>query len=238
MDEVNHELVGKLHGYVQWAAEEVWHKDKNNSQKKQCLDYLRKHKKLRFEAAASVIKELCDVVAKKQVPFHDQKLSVHEDLRETMIAIKTVFGQAYAELFVENALYATEMMHGYALELHGVITRQAQLLVAVNKDTYEDYVQQVLYLYGKEQELDEKLQQYAEQAAISSTQVLEHLNQNYFGRMEKLAKDNTYIQDQAPVFIAGYALALCSRTLATIYDSSSSSEAVEAVFLKNLANHS
>lgn len=235
MEEVNGELLGRLQGYVNWASEVVWHKQKHDSLKQQSVKILKKQRKKGYDVHAQLLKQLSDVVARKQVPLHEQNVHVHEDIRETMNLLKIMFSKAHAELFVEDAVYASESMHEHAVLLHDAICKQALLLKAVSQQTYDDVVPQVIFLCEKEAEIKQKLQYHAEQVSQSSVKVLLHINENYFVRMKKLALDHQYIEDQRQVFVAGYALALCSKTLATLYEVPIDMVAVEEVFLSNVA---
>lgn len=234
MEELNVELLGRLQGYVNWSSEIVWHKQKHDSLKQQSLQHLKKHQKKGYKINAQLLKQLSDIVVKKQVPLHSQKVHVHDDIKETMNILKSVFIKTYPELFVEDAVYVSERMYEHAILLHDAVSRQALLLHALNQDTYEDVLPQLFFLCDKEIGERQKLQAYAQDVLVSSARVLAHMNNNYFVRMKKLASDSQYIEDHRQLFVAAYALALCSRALATLYDVSEDSNALEELFLSNV----
>ena len=235
MEELNPELLGRLLGYCEWAAEVSWHKQRHDAAKKEFLTQLEKQKKSGFQKNAEILGKVSTLVVQKQVPFHKQNVHVHEDIHETMNALKPLFMDMHAELFVEDAVYAAEKMHEHAVLLQDTVSSQAALFKAIGHQTYADYLPQILFLYDKEVESEEKLKDFAADAAKSSNIILKHMNDNYFVRMKKLAADQQYIEDHRQLFVASYAVGLCSRALGMLYGLPGDElKVTEDVFLKNI----
>ncbi len=238
MEELNPELLGRLHGYCEWAAEVSWHKERHDAAKKEFLTQLKKQQKSGFQKNAGILSRASALVAQKQVPFHRQNVHVNEDIHETMNALKFLFMDMHAELFFEDVVYSSEKMHEHAVVLHDVVSRQAALFRAISHHTYVDYLSQILFLYDKEANIWEKLKKYAGESLKSSHTILKHVNGNYFVRMEKLAANQQYIEDQRPLFVATYAVGLCSRALGMLYglpgEDLDDLKVIENVFLSNI----
>jgi len=217
MEELNPELLGRLQGYCEWAAEMSWHKQRQSAAKKGFFDTLQNQQSKGFDINAEILGKVSALVLQKQVPFHQQTVQVHEDIHETMTALKTLFKDMHTELFVEDAAYAVGKMHEHAVVLHDTVSKQGALFKAMGHKTYADYFSQILYLYDKEGDTEEKLKFFATDALKSTHIILKHVNENYFVRMKKLAVDSQYIEDHRELFVAVYAVGLCSRALATLY---------------------
>lgn len=230
------ELVGRFHGYVQWGAEIHWNKQEQHAHKIEVISLLEEKQSLGFEATKSLIHELKQVIEQKQIPIHEQKMRVFNDIKETVAALKPHFKNMHAELFVEDAAFAAQRLHENSIMLADTVKRQAKLLGALNAGTYDDLLPQVIYLYERERNLEQTMVGHAEEMQKKSHHVLKHLNSNYFERMKMLADDKKFREDHHDLFVAGYLLDVSSRAVAHVHGiTTNAAKDSEEVFLGNIA---
>ncbi len=233
---LNTELVGRLHGYVQWGAEIYWNKQEHHAHKDEVMTALKEKNVTGFEANKQRISELKQIIEGKQYPLHEQKAYVYRDLKETIEALKLHFRNMHAELFVEDVFFASERLHDNVVALIDTIKQQARLVVAVNEQTYNDFIPQIFYLYEKEKFIEKRMVEYANEMHKKSRHVLQHFNINYFERLKQLVGDKQYHADHHDLFIAAYLLDVGSRTVAHVHGiDTTEAKNNEEHFLSNIA---
>lgn len=230
------ELVGRLHGYVQWGAEIHWNKQEHHAHKSDVMTLLKEKRTLGFEANKQLIQEVKQVIVRKQIPSHEQKIQVYHDIKETVEGLKSHFKNMHAELFVEDAAFAAQRLHENVVILADIVKRQAKLVNALNAGTYDDLLPQIMYLYEKEQSLEKAMAVHAEEMHAKSHHVLKHLHQNYFERMKAVTADKKFREDHHDLFVAGYLLDVSSRAVAHVHGiATTEAKRSEEAFLSNIA---
>ncbi len=230
------ELVGRLHGYVQWGAEIHWNKQEHHAHKNDVMTLLKENRMLGFEANKQRIQEVKQVIERKQIPIHEQKIQVYHDIKETVEGLKSHFENMHAELFVEDAAFAAQRLHQNVVILADIIKRQAKLVNALNAGTYDDLLPQIMYLYEKEQDVEKAMAVHAEEMHAKSHHVLKHLNNNYFERMKVITTDKKFREDHHDLFLAGYLLDVSSRAVAHVHGiTTAEAKSSEETFLGNIA---
>jgi hypothetical protein len=206
MEEINDELLGRLQGYMDWAAEVSWHKHRQDSIKQQIFQTLKK--------SPSFDKQLFDILVdihRKQEPLHEQNITVCAEIHDTVHAVKLLFANTHAELFAANALVAAAQVRDSSTMVHDYVAKQSRLVKATSAETCSDFLPQILFLQNKEQLESAKLKSAVKNMASASHAVLVHVKKNYFVRLKKLACDEQYHHDHNNIFVAVYALGMCSK---------------------------
>ena len=233
---LNTELVGRLHGYVQWAADIYWNKQEHHAHKSDVITLLKEKRALGFEANKPLLQELKQVIERKQIPAHQQKMHVYYDIKETVNALKPHFRNMHAELFVDDAAFAAERLHENVVILADIVKRQAKLVNALTSVTYDELLPQIMYLYEKEKDVEKAMAVHAGEMHAKSHHVLKHLNSNYFGRMKEITTDKKFRQDHHDLFVAGYLLDVSSRAVAHVHGiTTNAAKDSEEAFLSNIA---
>ncbi|MEK6867507.1 MAG: hypothetical protein AABX98_01660 [Nanoarchaeota archaeon] len=230
------ELVGRLHGYVQWGAEVHWNKQEHHAHKSDVMTLLKEKRALGFEANKVMLQELKQVIERKQIPAHGQKIRVYHDIKETVEALKPHFRNMHVELFVDDAAFAAQRLHENVMILADIVKRQAKLVGALTPITYDELLPQIMYLYEKEQEVEKAMAVHAGEMHAKSHHVLKHLNSNYFERMKELTNDKKFREDHHDLFVAGYLLDVSSRAVAHVHGiTTNAAKDSEEAFLTNIA---
>lgn len=230
------ELVGRLHGYVQWGVEIHWNKQEQHAHKDEVMTALKEKQVAGFDVNKQLLRELKQVIERKQHPLHEQKTHVYHDLKATIQELKSHFRNMHAELFVEDVSFAIERLHENVLALTDTIRRQARLVAALNAQTYDELIPQIFYLYEKEKNIEKTMREYADEMHKKSRHVLKHCNINYFKRLKQLAGDKQYHADHHDLFVAAYLLDVGSRAAAHVHGiDTTEAKNNEEHFLSNIA---
>lgn len=230
------EVLGKLHGYIQWAAEMQWNRREHDIHKRETIALLNQHKKAGFVGNAMTLQELRRLVHGKQLPLHESKKQVSLDLKDTITDIFPLFCNMHAELFLKDILFSITRVHENNLGVHDTLERQVKLIAALTEQTFEELLPHILYLYGKEVQLQEQNQTHVMDVHKKTVRVIEHVNKNYFKTLKKLNDNPKFREDHHDLFVAAYMLSLCSRTLTQEYGVPSQDlTSIENEFIKNIA---
>ena len=206
MEEINDELLGRLQGYIHWAAEVSWHKQRHDAAKQKALQKLQKHPyydKLLFDTLVDI--------HRKQEPLHEQNAAVCAEIHDTVNAIKVLLANTHTELFVDNALIAAAQLRDSSSIVYDCVAKQSKLVKAATAETCDDFLPQILFLWNKEKAESMKVNCTVHDMAAASHKVLTHMKKNYFVRLKKLAAQQQFHQDHQQIFVAVYALGMCSK---------------------------
>ena len=233
------ETLGKLHGYIQWAADVHWNKEEQDAHKREVLALLEQHRDTGFVANALTLQELRMLVNRKQVPLHAAKKEVSLDIKDTVEEIQPYFQKMHIELFAQDILHAVRRVYENSLIVHDSLLRQARLIQALTVQTFDELLPHIFFLYRKECHLQNQIQQHVSDINRHSFYIISHLNKNYFQHLAKLTTDSKFRQDHHDIFVASYILSLCSRALAQEYGISYEKLAsAEATYIANIAPYS
>ncbi len=230
------EVLGKLHGYIQWAAEVQWNRREHDVHKREVVMLLNQHKEAGFVGNAMTLQELKHLVNGNQLPLHESKKQVYIDLKDTLTDILPLFRNMHVELFLKDIIFSMTRVHENNLGIHDALQRQTKLLNALNPQTFEELLPHILYLYSKEIQLQQQNESHVIDMHRKTTHVIGHLNKNYFKTLKKLSNEPKFREDHHDLFVAAYMLSLCSRTMAQEYGLASLDLAkVETTFIENIA---
>lgn len=238
MDALDDETIGRLQGYVQWGADACWHKKAQEAEKEKACSQLKQQKQAGFGVNKEFLQEIKALVGKKQLPLYEMKSQVYEDMKETLSAMKPSFHNMHAELFMADAVYAAERIHDNSIMLFDVLKRQEKLLQAITPETFEELVQHFLFLYEKEQKLQQKNKEHSSDMSSQAVRILEHLQQNYFERLASVSKEKEFYQTHQDIFLAAYLLSVCSRAIGNVQGIETAAlRDAEAAFVQNMTPH-
>ncbi len=230
------EVLGKLHGYIQWAAEVQWNRREHDVHKREVMALLNQHKDAGFVGNAMTLEELRHLVHGKQLPLHESKKQVYLDIKDTITDIFPLFRNMHAELFLKDILFSMTRVHENTLGIHDSLQRQEKLIGALTPQTFEELLPHIMYLYGKEVQLQQQNEAHVADMHKKTVRIMGHLNKNYFKTLKKVSADPKFKEDHHDLFVASYMLSLCSRTMTQEYGLASQDlAAVENSFIGNIA---
>lgn len=230
------EVLGKLHGYIQWAAEVQWNRREHDVHKREVVALLNKQRTAGFVGNAMTVQELRNLVHGKQLPLHESKKQVYLDIKDTIADLLPLFRNMHVELFLKDILFSMTRVHENTLGIHDALQRQVRLIGALTPQTFEELLPHILYLYSKETQLQQQNETHVADMHRKTVRVMRHLNNNYFQTLKKVSADQKFREDHHDLFVASYMLSLCSRTMAQEYGLPSQDlAAVENSFMGNIA---
>lgn len=221
------ETIGRLQGYVQWGADAYWNKKAQEAEKQKACSQVKQQKQAGFQANKEFLQEIKKNVTKKQLPLYEMKSQVYEDIKERLASIKPFFHNMHAELFLADAVYATERIHDNSMMISDVLKRQEKLLHAITSETFEELAPHILFLYEKEQRLQQKNKEHSVELSFQTMRILGHLYQNYFERLASLNKEKQFHEDHKDLFLAAWVLSMCTRAMGN-------AQGIETTALRNI----
>lgn len=234
MDE---EIIGRVHGYIQWAADAYWNKKEYEAQKTEMCSVLKQNKNLGFDENKHAIQQLKLIISKRQLPVNKIKVQIYEDIKELLLYLKVHFQNMHAELFVTDVIYAAERVHENTVILNDTVQRQEKILDGLTPETFDELMQHFLFLLEKEQGLQEGINRHSIEMCNVAMRLMRHINYNYFFRLSKISRDRQFHNDHNDIFISAYLLSICSRAIGNVYGIDLAElQEVEESFVNNISS--
>ncbi len=207
------EELGQSLGYAQWAEEICTETQRDEGQKKEYVQSLKSNKASGFAENKETIKQLHEIIRKKQVQRTAMKGEVYDHIQKTIAEKIPYFEDMHAELFAREIANAVQHVHQQTIILSDVLLRQQKLLAALNQETFEDLVSHVLFLCEKEVGLKGDIERKTVLLYQNMLKLIEHMSSNYFVRLAKLAETKEFHEDHHDLFMGTYLLSTLARTI-------------------------
>lgn len=234
MDE---ELIGRFNSYAQWAAELYWNKRIDEVQKQQVMGALRLNRNAGFMQNRTTREELTALIQKKQIPATEMHIHVAGDIRETLKELKEYFKDMHAELYVADIVHAATRVHENVAALYDALKRQEKILLNLNETTFHDLIQHLFFLYEKELQLNQNIEQHSHGMYKKSTKVVKHIHENYFSRLKSVSAEKQFFEDHREILLATYLFSVSGRMVGNLHGfNTTEGRQAEAAFISSLAD--
>jgi hypothetical protein len=233
---MNEQVMDRFTAFAHWGEEAFLNKYQYTLHKAEVAEDLRTNKKQGYTENKHNIEQLKNTINRKQEQMNSMKIQTYEEMQEAMHDIVPLFVNMHAELFAKEIQNSINSVHKNTVALHDSVTRQLRVLEATDKETFEELVPHIIYLYDKEKQLQSHIQNHAERMHSNATKLIKHMNQNYFGRLSRVANTEEFYKDHSHIFTAAYLLCVASRAVAKVQGADTRNLAsLENEFIENIA---
>jgi hypothetical protein len=229
------DTVGKLVGFAHWGQEAQWNKQEYEQHKAEVFQLLKDNKDAGFEANETLINQWSNVIKRKQHQMNTMKLHAYGEMLHALEEMLPYFRKMHAELYAKEIENSFKGLQRNTFALHDAVTRQSRVLDGIDRETFDEFVPHILYLYDKEKRIQGKIDGHAFIIHKNALKLVNHMDKNYFGRLAKIA-DQQFRTDHSEVLRATYLLSVSSRAVAKIHGLDTTElQSKETIFMGNIA---